>query len=54
MAENPGVKVKNPSFDITPPEYIDLIITEQGVFPPQGIVFLMKELYPEPISLTFE
>ena len=54
MAENPGVKVKNPSFDITPPEYIDLIITEQGVFPPQGIVFLMKELYPEPLPLTFE
>jgi ribose 1,5-bisphosphate isomerase len=54
MADNPGVKVKNPSFDITPPEYIDLIITEQGVFPPQGIVFLMKELYPEPLPVTFE
>jgi ribose 1,5-bisphosphate isomerase len=54
MEENPGVKVKNPSFDITSPEYIDLIITEQGVFPPQGIVFLMKELYPEPLPLVFE
>jgi len=49
MEENPGVKVKNPSFDVTPAEYIDLIITEQGVYPPQGIVFLMKELYPEPV-----
>lgn len=51
MRENPGVKVKNPSFDVTPAEYIDLIITEQGVYPAQGIVFLMKELYPEPERL---
>jgi ribose 1,5-bisphosphate isomerase len=54
MKENPGVKVKNPAFDVTPPEYIDLIITERGVFPPQGIVFLMKELYPEPIVTIVE
>jgi ribose 1,5-bisphosphate isomerase len=50
LKENRGVKVKNPAFDVTPPEYIDLIITEMGVFPPQGIVFLMKELYPEPTT----
>jgi len=54
MTENPGVKVMNPSFDVTPAEYIDLIITEQGVYPPQGIVFLMKELYPEPVKLALE
>ncbi|MDV3278627.1 MAG: ribose 1,5-bisphosphate isomerase [Nitrososphaerales archaeon] len=47
---NKKVKVKNPAFDVTPPEYIDLIITEQGVYPPQGIVLLMRELYPEPVS----
>ncbi|MDG6939926.1 MAG: ribose 1,5-bisphosphate isomerase [Nitrososphaerota archaeon] len=47
MESNGGVKVKNPAFDVTPPEYIDIIITERGIYPPQGIVFLMKELYPE-------
>ncbi|MDG6951734.1 MAG: ribose 1,5-bisphosphate isomerase [Nitrososphaerota archaeon] len=45
---NKAVKVKNPAFDVTPPEYVDLIITEKGVFPPQGIIFLMKELYDVP------
>lgn len=45
---NSGVKVRNPAFDVTPPEYVDLIITEKGIFPPQGVVFLMKELYDEP------
>ena len=48
LKANSRVKVRNPSFDVTPPEYIDLIITEKGIYPPQGIVFLMKELYAEP------
>lgn len=30
----PGVKVRNPVFDATPPEYIDSLITEVGVIPP--------------------
>ena len=30
----PGVKVLNPVFDATPPEYIDFIVTEIGVIPP--------------------
>jgi ribose 1,5-bisphosphate isomerase len=51
LKANSGVKVMNPAFDVTPPEYIDLIITERGVFPPQGIIFLMKELYDEPKPL---
>ncbi len=34
LAELPNVKVKNPSFDVTPAEYIDLIITEVGAVPP--------------------
>ncbi len=49
--KNKKVKVMNPAFDVTPPEYIDIIITEQGVYPPQGIILLMKELYPEPAAL---
>lgn len=47
LKANSKVKVKNPAFDVTPPEYIDLIITEKGIYPPQGIVFLMKELYAD-------
>ncbi|MEM0118233.1 MAG: ribose 1,5-bisphosphate isomerase [Conexivisphaerales archaeon] len=47
--KNRNVKVMNPAFDVTPPEYIDIIITEQGVYPPQGIILLMKEMYPEPM-----
>lgn len=45
LQSNPNLRVKNPAFDVTPPEYIDLIITERGIFPPQGIILLMKELY---------
>lgn len=30
----PYVTVKNPVFDVTPAEYIDLIITEEGAMPP--------------------
>jgi len=48
LRANAKVKVKNPAFDVTPPEYIDLIITERGLFPPQGVILLMKELYDEP------
>jgi len=38
--ELPGVKIFNPAFDVTPPEYIDLLLTEKGVLPPQGAAFL--------------
>ncbi|MEM3503414.1 MAG: S-methyl-5-thioribose-1-phosphate isomerase, partial [Nitrososphaeria archaeon] len=45
LSRNKNVKVSNPAFDITPPEYIDAIITEVGIFPPQGIFILYKEMY---------
>jgi len=32
-----GVKVLNPAFDLTPPEYVTAIITEEGVFPPKAV-----------------
>ncbi len=35
------VTVRNPAFDVTPPEYIDAIITEQGVIPPQGAIAIL-------------
>jgi len=55
LKKYPTVKIRNPAFDITPPEYIDLVITDKGVFPPQAIVILMREefewviedLYPD-------
>ncbi len=44
LKENHGVKVFNPVFDVTPPEYIDAIITEKGVIPPQAsLLILIKE-----------
>ncbi len=41
--EFPGVKIRNPAFDVTPAEYIDLIITEKGVIPPQAAIMVLKE-----------
>jgi ribose 1,5-bisphosphate isomerase len=37
------VKVRNPSFDVTPPEFIDLIITERGIIPPLGAFLILQE-----------
>ena len=39
----PYVKVRNPVFDVTPAEYIDLIATEAGAIPPQLAYIIMKE-----------
>jgi ribose 1,5-bisphosphate isomerase len=39
--------VKNPAFDVTPPRYVDAIVTERGQFPPESIVILMRELFGE-------
>ncbi|MEM1689416.1 MAG: ribose 1,5-bisphosphate isomerase [Candidatus Hadarchaeales archaeon] len=41
----PGLKVRNPAFDITPPEYVDLIITERGIIPPSAAYSVMKEVF---------
>ncbi len=38
-----GVEIRNPAFDVTPPEYIDLIITEKGVIPPQAAFAVIME-----------
>jgi len=40
-----NVSIRNPSFDMTPAEYIDLIITEKGIIPPQGAVSILQEEY---------
>ncbi len=39
------ISVRNPSFDVTPPEYIDMIVTEKGVIPPQGSIQILEENY---------
>jgi ribose 1,5-bisphosphate isomerase len=38
-----GAKIRNPAFDVTPADYIDLIITEKGVIPPQAAIMIIKE-----------
>jgi ribose 1,5-bisphosphate isomerase len=39
------VTVHNPAFDITPQMYIDMIVTEKGVIPPQGAIEILQEDY---------
>jgi len=45
LKKMPNVRVRNPSFDITPPEYIDIIITEKGIIPPQGAILVLQEMF---------
>ena len=40
-----SVRIRNPVFDITPAEYIDIIVTERGIIPPQASFFLLTQLY---------
>ncbi|MGC8975691.1 MAG: translation initiation factor eIF-2B [Thermoprotei archaeon] len=42
------VRVRAPLFDVTPPEYIDAIITEKGVLAPQAVPVLVATLYGWP------
>ncbi|MEE9594074.1 MAG: ribose 1,5-bisphosphate isomerase [Candidatus Hydrothermarchaeales archaeon] len=39
----PDVRIRNPAFDVTPPDYIDLIITEKGMIPPQAAFAVIRE-----------
>ena len=38
-----NVTVRNPAFDVTPPEYIDLIVTEAGAIPPQMAYIIIRD-----------
>ncbi|MFC2154408.1 ribose 1,5-bisphosphate isomerase [Candidatus Altiarchaeota archaeon] len=40
-----GINILNPAFDVTPSEYISMIVTEEGVMPPQAAYHLLKEKY---------
>ncbi|MFB6097008.1 MAG: ribose 1,5-bisphosphate isomerase [Haloferacaceae archaeon] len=49
-AELGDVDVANPAFDVTPPRYVDAIVTELGQFPPESIVVLIRELFGDETS----
>lgn len=38
-----GIKARNPAFDVTPRNYIDVIITEIGAIPPEMAYLIIKE-----------
>ncbi|WP_372912314.1 ribose 1,5-bisphosphate isomerase [Salinigranum sp.] len=46
--------VANPAFDVTPPRYVDAIVTERGQYPPESIVTLMRELFGEGTTRPWE
>jgi ribose 1,5-bisphosphate isomerase len=46
--------VENPAFDVTPPRYVDAIVTERGQYPPESIVTLMRELFGEGTTRPWE
>lgn len=50
LSEYRGITIRNPAFDITPPEYIDVVVTEMGVIPPQAAVLVLTEQYGWKIS----
>ncbi|MBP1928763.1 ribose 1,5-bisphosphate isomerase [Methanolinea mesophila] len=39
----PHVRVRNPAFDVTPAEYVDLIVTERGAIPPQMAYIIIRD-----------
>ena len=39
----PRVTVRNPAFDVTPAEYIDMIVTEEGAIPPQMAYTIIRD-----------
>ena len=41
----PNIKVRNPAFDVTPPEYVDIIVTERGVISPQAAIMVIHEIF---------
>jgi len=41
----PKLKVRNPAFDITPAEYVDLIVTERGIIPPYAAYSIIQEIF---------
>jgi len=40
-----GINIRNPAFDVTPSKYIDAIITEVGLIPPQGAWYIIEKYF---------
>ncbi len=38
------VRVRNPAFDVTPAEYVDMIVTEAGAIPPQMAYIVIRDI----------
>ena len=51
---DPELTVDNPAFDVTPPRYVDAIVTERGQFPPESVVTLMRELFGEDVGTPWD
>ena len=49
---NDVFNVKVPMFDVTPPEYVDAIITERGLIAPQAVTFMLREIYGWPFQFA--
>ena len=45
VADLPGIEIFNPAFDVTPKEYVNMIITEYGIIPPEAAYHLIKERF---------
>lgn len=43
MLKSSNITVRNPAFDVTSPQDIDLIITERGVIPPQAAIMIVRD-----------
>jgi len=41
------ITVESPAFDVMLPRYLDAVVTEQGKFPPERVVTLLRELFGE-------
>ena len=52
LRKSPNITVRNPAFDVTSPQDIDLIITERGVIPPQAAIMIVRE-QTGPMNLAF-
>lgn len=40
-----GVRILNPAFDVTDARYIEVIVTEYGIIPPQAVYNILKEKF---------
>ena len=50
-AKKMGVKVYVPLVEASPPEHVDAIITERGVYPPQAVPILVREVFGWPLRV---